>query len=81
MTEFIDPQGDLMVPLRCQLCGDQIGLRSPSWTDEELEERVVARCYQCAATEEAERILQSAGDKTQSVPRSFNPLAWWRRRG
>lgn len=54
MSEFVDPQGDVMVPLRCELCGEQIGVRSPG----RLPENVVARCYSCAAVEEAEAITQ-----------------------
>lgn len=54
-VEFIDPQGNLMVPMRCELCGEQIGLISPTW-DYLRDENIIARCYACAATEEAERI-------------------------
>lgn len=53
--EFIDPQGETMVSLRCELCGEQIGVKSP---DSNME-NVVARCYACAAVEEAEEILRS----------------------
>ena len=54
--DFVDPQGDLMIPLRCEKCGDQIGVKSPEFP----MENVVARCYACAATEEAEAITAEA---------------------
>lgn len=41
-------------PLRCQSCGEQIGLL---WGDEPDPNVVVARCYRCAAVGEAEAIL------------------------
>lgn len=51
---FHDHNGDEMVPLRCQKCGEQIGVRSPgSDPDPEL---ISALCYACAAVGEAERI-------------------------
>jgi hypothetical protein len=53
--EFIDPNGDTMVPLRCP-CGEQIGLKSPN-SD---MTNIVVRCYACAATEEAEAITKDA---------------------
>lgn len=56
MTEFLNPNGGLMVPLRCQSCGEQVGLKSPDYTPD--PEAVVVRCYGCAATEEAERITK-----------------------
>lgn len=56
MSEFYDPQGDLMVPLRCP-CGEQVGLVSPSW-DYANDPNVVVRCYACTATEEAESITK-----------------------
>lgn len=56
--EFIDPQGDRMVPLRCQACGEQIGLKSPG-VDEAKDERIIALCYSCAAVGEAEAITES----------------------
>lgn len=44
-----------MIPLRCQSCGDQIGVTTgPGQPDPGL---VVARCTMCAAVEEAEAIL------------------------
>lgn len=58
MTEFVDPNGDLMVPLRCQLCGEQVGLKPSGYEPD--PETVVVRCYACAATEEAERITKEA---------------------
>lgn len=57
-AEFYDPEGNLMVPLRCQLCGEQIGLRSPGPPPE--DSWAVVRCYGCAATEEAETITYRA---------------------
>ena len=53
---FIDPQGETMVPLRCELCGEQIGVKSPDFD----MRNVVARCYACAASEEAEAITAEA---------------------
>ena len=58
MAEFIDPLGETMVPLRCELCGEQIGVKSPDFP----MERVVARCYGCTATEAAEAITKEAAD-------------------
>ena len=49
--EFIDH-----VTLR--VCGEQIGVKSPGM-DMSL---VVARCYSCAATEEAEKITREAAE-------------------
>lgn len=45
--------------LRCELCGEVIGtvLIEQVPIDPEI---VVARCYSCAATEEAEAITQKA---------------------
>lgn len=46
-------------PLRCELCGEQIGVYfgdEPDWS------KIVARCYQCAAVEEAEAITKEATD-------------------
>ena len=59
MSGYIDSNGDLMVPLRCGRCGEQIGLVSPGW-DVARDENVVARCYACAALEEAEAITREA---------------------
>lgn len=56
--DFLDHEGHMMVPLRCQLCGEQIGLRSPGPPPD--PDVVVARCYACAATEEAEAITKEA---------------------
>jgi hypothetical protein len=56
--EFFDVNGDLMVPLRCQSCGEQIGVASPGVRGD--EEWLVARCYACAAVEEAEKITKDA---------------------
>lgn len=56
MIEFFNPQGDLMTPLRCELCGEQIGVKSPEFP----MENVVARCYACAAVKEAEAITKAA---------------------
>lgn len=41
-------------PLRCDTCGDSIGVY---FGDPPDPEKVVARCYHCAAVEEAEIIL------------------------
>ena len=59
MSDHVDTNGDLMVPLRCGLCGEQIGVVSPSW-DVANDERVVARCYVCTAVGEAESILAAS---------------------
>ena len=56
MSDFIDPQGQTMIPLRCEKCGEQIGVKSPDFP----MENVVARCYACAASEEAESITAAA---------------------
>jgi hypothetical protein len=57
VTEFIDPQGDVMVPLYCETCGDQIGVQSPGAN---LNPDVIVRCYFCAAIEAAEQITKDA---------------------
>ena len=59
MTEFVDPQGDPMVPLRCELCGVQVGLKSPG-VDEKTDPLLVVRCFGCAAVEEAEAITKGS---------------------
>lgn len=58
MSESFSMAPDEMVPLRCQSCGEQIGLRSPG--PEPDPNVVIARCYGCAATEEAESITKDA---------------------
>jgi hypothetical protein len=58
VIEFHDHNGDVMIPLRCQLCGEQIGLRSPGPDPD--PDFVVARCYACAALEEAESITEGS---------------------
>lgn len=55
---FRDHMGREMVPLRCQKCGEQIGLQSPGYTPD--PETVIALCYACAAVGEAERITRDA---------------------
>lgn len=44
-------------PLRCELCGEQIGLYFGEKPDLDV---VVARCYACAAAEAAEAITAEA---------------------
>jgi hypothetical protein len=51
VSEFIGTNGKPMVPLRCQSCGEQIGLRDAGTEPDPTV--VVARCYACAAVEEA----------------------------
>lgn len=47
---------DHSIPLLCQSCGEPCGR---TWGEQPDPALVVARCYQCAATEEAEAILRS----------------------
>jgi hypothetical protein len=58
MTEFVDTNGDVMVTLRCQLCGGEVGLKSPGYEPD--PELVVVRCLACASLEEAEAITKDA---------------------
>lgn len=59
MTEFrfdmLDPK-----PLLCDLCGDSIGVY---YGEPPNPEYVIARCYSCAAVEEAEAILSERPDE------------------
>lgn len=50
-----DPQGDTMVPLCCQDCGAQIGLRSPGPID---TARTASYCYDCAPIDLAEAAMR-----------------------
>ena len=56
MTEF-EFRGEPMVPLRCQICGEQVGVQSPGASD---DPNVIVRCYLCAVLEEAEEITRGA---------------------
>lgn len=58
MTKFIDHNGDEMVPLVCELCGTQIGVRSPGPAPN--PDLVIARCNSCAVVEEAEEIVNES---------------------
>lgn len=44
-------------PLRCDLCGDQIGVYQGDPPDPNL---VVSRCFACAVTTEAEKATREA---------------------
>lgn len=46
-------------PLRCEICGEQIGKSYGEMTPA-MREKIVVRCYACAATEEAEAITSEA---------------------
>lgn len=60
MADFLDHTGRQMVPLRCQSCGEQVGLKSPGYEPD--PDIFVVRCYACAATEEAEAITKASTD-------------------
>lgn len=57
MAEYRGVEIEGTVPMRCNLCGDQIGLVTPPQPPPEVLD---ARCYACAALEEAEKITAEA---------------------
>lgn len=56
-----------MRALRCDLCGEVIGEMHGDDPTPAMRENIVARCYRCAATEEAEAITKSACSATEEA--------------
>ena len=53
-----------MTPLRCQSCGDQVGLTSGDFQPD--PDRVTVRCYACAAGSGIDRQISPAGRREGS---------------